>query len=256
MVQKSSKTLTYTHIKKPTKEIISYIDNRRKGVISSLKTRWPKFNRNCMGGIEPNVILTIAGISGSGKSSFANTLETDLIDLNPQQDVVVLSFSYEMLSSKQVGRKLSYKLKKTTSELYSGVEDPKARLKHSDYEEIVKQAEKIEKYPIFYVDSPGTIEEMRNTILHFMDKFPDKWLIIFLDHSLLVKSNQGDKEREMLADLQKMFMEMKKLGQNTIIQLSQLNRNIESSERITNPSLHYPMRSDLFGADSLFQASD
>lgn len=256
MVQNSSKVLAYKHIKEPTKEIVSYIDDRRKGIVKSLKTRWPKFNKHCMGGIEPNVIFTIAGISGSGKSSFANSLETDLFDMNPNEDFVVLSFSLEMLSSKQVGRKLSYKLKKTTSELYSGLEDPKAKLQHSDYEEVVKQATKIEQYPIFYVDSPGTVEDVRNTILHFMEKFPKKWLVIFLDHTLLIKAGQGEKEREVLFDLQKMFMEIKKLGKNTIIQLSQLNRNIESSERIMSPSLHFPMRSDLFGGDSLFQASD
>ena len=46
-----------------------------------------------MGGVEPNCIYTIAGVSGSGKSSFVNTLETDLIDLNSDEEIVVLSFS-------------------------------------------------------------------------------------------------------------------------------------------------------------------
>ena len=35
-----------------------------------------------MGGIEPNTVYTIAGISGSGKSSFANEISTDIVDLN------------------------------------------------------------------------------------------------------------------------------------------------------------------------------
>lgn len=51
-------------------------------------------------------------------------------------------------------------------------------------------------------------------------------------------------------------MEMKKYGRNTIIQLSQMNRNIESTERIQNISMHYPMRTDIFGGDSVFQSSD
>lgn len=41
------------------------------------------------------MIFTIAGISGSGKSSVANMLVMDLIDLNPDQDIVVLYFSLE-----------------------------------------------------------------------------------------------------------------------------------------------------------------
>jgi replicative DNA helicase len=95
--------LKYRHIKDPTTEIIDYIDKRRKGLTQSLRTRWTRFNNICMGGIEPNTIYTIAGISGSGKSSFANSLESDLFELNPNANFVVLSFSFEMLSSKQVG---------------------------------------------------------------------------------------------------------------------------------------------------------
>ncbi len=133
--------LTYRHIREPAEEIVEYIDNRRKGITRSLRTGWKKFNRSCMGGIEPNTIYTIAGISGSGKSALVNTLETDIILLNPHDDFVVLSFNFEMLSSKQVGRKLSYRLKKTVTELYSGnTNDTKARLSQDDYDLIVEHA--------------------------------------------------------------------------------------------------------------------
>ena len=131
MEQRSYKVLKYRHIEEPTKEILQYMDQRRKGTISSLKTRWKKFNDQCMGGIEPNTIYTIAGISGSGKSSFINSLETDLFDLNNKDEFIVLNFNFEMLSSKQIGRKLSYRLHKTTQELYSGYTDFK--LSYYDY---------------------------------------------------------------------------------------------------------------------------
>lgn len=92
----SNKTLEIKHISDATDEILNYINHRRKGIIKSLKTRWPKFNRQCMGGIEANVIYSICGISGSGKSSFANSLETDLFDLNPDERFVVLNFNFEI----------------------------------------------------------------------------------------------------------------------------------------------------------------
>ena len=56
--------LPYVHVTKPAQDILKYIDNRRKGIFKSLKTRWSKFNRQCMGGIEPGTVYTIAGISG------------------------------------------------------------------------------------------------------------------------------------------------------------------------------------------------
>ena len=256
MVQNSDK-LQYRHIKDATSEIVTYIDSRRKGAIRSLSTRWKSFNRQCMGGIEPNTIYTVAGVSGSGKSSFANSLETDLFDLNPNEDFVVLSFNFEMLASKQVGRKLSYKMKKTTSELYAGDVDA-AKVDNDEYRTLLTHAEKIKQYPIYYVDCPGTVEEVRNTIIDFYAKpeIRGKWLIIMFDHTLLIRLGPGEKERESLFKLQKMFMEIKKYARNTIIQLSQMNREIEDKERISNPVLHYPIRRDIFGGDSVFQASD
>ena len=96
MVQASSKILAYKHISSSTNEIVRYIKDRRSKQAKSLATRWPKFNKLSMGGIEPGIIMSIAGISGSGKSSFVNTLETDLIDLNQDEDIIVLSFSFEI----------------------------------------------------------------------------------------------------------------------------------------------------------------
>jgi len=210
-----------------------------------------------MGGIEPNTIYSIGGISGSGKSSFANSLETDLFDLNPNEDFVVLSFNFEMLASKQVGRKLSYKMKKTTSELYAGDVDID-KVSDDEYRTLLTHADKIKQYPIYYVDCPGTVDEIRNTIIDFYAKpeIRGKWLVIMFDHTLLVRLGPGEKERETLFKLQKMFMEMKKYARNTIIQLTQLNREIEDKDRINNPLLHYPIRRDIFGGDSVFQASD
>lgn len=259
MEQTSNKILSYKHIKKPASEILKYIDNRRKGITKSLKTRWNKFNRQCMGGIEPNTIYTFAGISGSGKSAFANSLETDLFELNPKEDFVILSFNFEMLSSRQIGRKLSYKMKKTTSQLYSStIElDRNSTLSNKDYEQAKTYAEEVIKYPIWYVDSPGTVDEIGNTIKHFQKEFfPDKWLIVILDHTLLTKTMSGVTERENLYNLQRVFMEAKKVGLTTILQISQMNRQIESNERLTNKSMHYPMRRDIFGSDSVFQSSD
>lgn len=252
MEQKSFNTLPFKSISEVADESLEYIRKRKDKTIVPLKTRWNKFNKVCCGGIEPNMIITIAGGSGSGKSAFANTLETDLIDLNPDQEIVILSFSYEMLSYRQVGRKLSNKLRKTTAELYSSDQS----LSNTEFNKIEEVADKIKKYPIYYIDTPSTVENMEKTIDYFHENIAKgKWLIVILDHALLVEG-QGESERGTIVDLQKMFIRKKKFSNTSIIQISQMNRNIEQPDRINNPSMHYPMRSDLAASDAIFQASD
>lgn len=253
MEQMSSKTLSFRHISTATNEAVEYIRKRKNHEIQSLRTRWNKFNKSCMGGIEPNTIYTIVGISGSGKSSFVNTLETDLIDLNSNQDVIVLNFSFEMLSSRQVGRKISSKLRQTTAELYSANNE----LTDDLLDRVEQTSQQIKSYPIYYVDTPGTVEDIASTINYFYEtKAKDKKFVIILDHTLLVEDQNRESALQVISELQKLFIKVKKLPNTTIIQLSQMNRNIENPERINNPSMHYPMRSDISSADTIFHASD
>ena len=234
-------------------EALNYIKARKEHNVISLATRWKKLNRCCMGGIEPNTVYTIAGISGSGKSSVANLIQTDLIDLNPNRDIVVLTFSLEMVGFRQIGRTLSNKLRRTTSDLYSSHQD----LDDDTYQKVINVSNQLKNYPIYFVDNPGSPEQVRQTILSFYDKYvkdKNKYFVIIYDHTLLTK--RIGTTIETMSELQEVFIQIKKLPLTSIIQLSQMNRNIESPERINNSLAHYPMRSDLSSSDSIFQASD
>lgn len=245
--------LPFKHISIATDEAVEYIYKRMTHEIEPLKTRWNKFNDMCCGGIEPGCVYTVAGASGTGKSSFVNTLETDLIELNPNRQLVILSFSFEMLSRAQIGRKLSNKLHQTTTQLYSASQD----ISKDNFNLIEKTAKSFEDYPIYYVDNAASVQRIEDTIVYFQETIAkDKWLIVILDHTLLVSSENYRDERMIISELEKVFIKAKKVGKTSIIQLSQMNRNIEMPERILNPTSHYPMRSDLSSSDSVFQGSD
>jgi replicative DNA helicase len=234
-------------------EAINYIAGRREHSITSLKTRWVKFNKQCMGGIEPNTVYTIAGISGSGKSSMANLIQTDLIDLNPNEDIIVLTFSLEMVGFRQVGRTLSNKLRRTTSTLYSSETD----LDDETFRKVIDVSNKLKEYPIYFVDNPGTPMQVDAIIKWFYNEYvkgTNKHFIIIYDHALLTK--QVGSVIETVSELERVFIQAKKLPLTSVIQLAQMNRNIEQPERINNPLSHYPMRSDLSSSDAIFQASD
>ena len=234
-------------------EAVNYIAGRREHNITSLKTRWMKFNKQCMGGIEPNTVYTIAGISGSGKSSMANLIQTDIIDLNPNEDIIVLTFSLEMVGFRQVGRTLSNKLRRTPSTLYSSETD----LDESTFKDVINVSNQLKKYPIYFVDNPSTPTQVNNIIRWFYDKYvkdTNKHFVIIYDHALLTK--QEGSTIETISELERVFIQAKKLPLTSVIQLAQMNRNIEQPERINNPLSHYPMRSDLSSSDSIFQASD
>lgn len=251
MEQQFTNIPEFRTIEQVADEATAYIDNRRKHLITPLKTRWKKFNKACCGGIEPNMVFTIAGISGAGKSALANLIQFDLFDMNSNQDIVVLNFSLEMVGYRNIGRAVSNKLRKTTSELYSADSD----LSDSDYSDVKKTVDIFKRYNIYYIDKPCSVDYIGKTIDYFHKNIAKgKWLIILLDHVLLVDGDGG--ERSTIVNLQKLFIEKKKLKNTTIIQLSQMNRNIEAPERINNPSTHFPMRSDLSASDAMFQASD
>ena len=206
-----------------------------------------------MGGIEPNTVYTIAGISGTGKSSFVNELTTDIIDLNPTEEIVILNFSLEMVGFRQVGRTLSNKLRVTTSTLYSSEKD----LDDETFRKVVAVSNQLKEYPIYFVDDPSTPAEVDKTIKDFYNAYvkgSKKHFIIVYDHTLLTK--HVGSAIETAAELERVFIQAKKLPLTSVIQIAQMNRNIESSERINNPSSHYPMRSDLSSSDAMFQASD
>ena len=220
-------------------EAINYIAGRREHSIASLKTRWVKFNKQCMGGIEPNTVYTIAGISGSGKSS--------------TEEIVILNFSLEMVGFRQVGRTLSNKLRKTTSTLYSSETD----LDDETFRKVIAVSNQLKEYPIYFVDNPCTPSEVEKTIRSFYETYvkgTKKHFIIVYDHTLLTK--QVGSVIETTSELERVFIQAKKFPLTSVVQIAQMNRNIESSERINNPSSHYPMRSDLSSSDAMFQASD
>ena len=252
-MERQSSNIPLIGIEQAAAQELAYIKGRRSGEIKSLKTPWEKFNRASMDGIEWGSIITIAGMSGSGKTTIVNELETGLFELNLTEDFAVLSFNYEMIARKLVGRKISKYLGKSVKQLYSA--DDEQNISDEEIAQITRYVETLNKYPIYYIDVPGTVNEIENIIMQFHADNPSKKIIVSLDHSILIKKMPGQNQIDALYDLGAMFTKVKKIPglHISFIILSQLNRDIEKVERKQDKRLHYPQKSDIFGAKKLAQ---
>lgn len=260
--QTSSRTpLPYKHVSDAVAQALEYMDGRRKGTVKSLKTSFPKLNKALLAGVEWGRIFTIAGLSGSGKSTICEQLKRDFVDYNKDQDFDILSFEFEMLGQDQVARNLSGKLDTSTKQLYSA----DVPLSDSQFDRVKELSKEIAEYPIYYVDDIGSVEDIRDTIIGFIEEQQlmqrQRGLVVTVDHVLLTKGRMGEDEKITIDRLTHLCVQLRKYyssrGMKIIfILLSQLNRNIETPERVLNPELHYPTKNDIFGASSLFYSSD
>jgi len=255
MEKNLSKPLPIIHVAAAATDELNYIKGRKAGRIKSLKTSLTKFDSAGINGLEWGSIYTIAGMSGSGKTTFVNQLEEEFFKYNPREDFLTLNFNFEMKARRLIGRKFSQGLGKTVKQIYSADESP---LDITDHE--VSQAESIAKslstQPIFYVDTTGNVEEMRATIMKMHKLYPEKKILVTLDHTVLVKKLGTQTATDKLYELLAMFNECKKIITSSYIVLSQLNREIEATDRRTVPKLHYPIKQDLFGGDACYMFSD
>jgi replicative DNA helicase len=249
------KSLGWKTIEEAAKEEFKYMQGRASGEILSMRTRFQRLNSITMDGFEWGSINTIAGMSGSGKTTWLNQLEEDFVNpaLN-SQNIAVLNFNFEMKSRRLIGKKVSSHFKKSSRDLYSadGTKlDSDSLNKIKDFLET-----KVITSPVFYSEISGDYEEVGDTIIDFSAKFPDKKIIVNLDHTVLVKNKDFDSQTDKMYKLLAEFNDLKKHLEVMYFLLSQLNRDIESTDRRIRPQLHFPIKSDLFGSDATYQYSD
>lgn len=237
------------------REALAYIKGRRDGTIQSLKTPWAKYNDAHVDGLEYGRIITLAGMSGSGKSAIGNQLEKELHLINPSQEFAILNFNFDMASTDIILRNTIAEFSISNKQLLSAHGN---RLPDHLYTQIEKYLSEINDNPnIFYCEYPKTPDQYYN-LCHYYYKSYGKALVIMTDHSVLFKRAASDNsQQDTLYGLADKSLRLKKEIPCIQIHFSQLNRTIEEVERRKkNSSLNFPMKKDIFGSDALYMASD
>jgi len=251
-MDKKSYSENFIHISEANKRALDEISYRKKYGFTGLKTRWRKLNSLSGGGFQWGFSYLIAGLSGSGKTTLANIIETDLFDFNSSKKFKILNFNFETEAYMNVIKKYSAKTHCSTDHLLSVGET----ISDEEFDALKVKAAELNKYEIYYFEKSGNVNQICTAALDFQKQNPEHKLVIMLDHTALVTMENEKDELELITRLARASMWLKKQIGCVIIFLGQLNSNIEDIERIRNDNLHYPVRSDLFGAKSVYNAMD
>lgn len=248
------KELKFQPIRKAVRQSIVVVDQARKGERPILLTKWPRLNRQLLGGLQPGKMYVIAGRPGSGKSAFSNQLIFDVLDMAhiEKKKVVVFYWSFEMPGYQQILRSASKDTGKNMAQLYSVDQ----ALDEGSFKLFMQSVHKFVKYPVYFQNRPMEVTHMRRSCEKFAASSPDTLILNLIDHSRLVPDSQTNIELERLNNLSKACMNMQSsIGDDSPrvinLLLSQLNRNIEKDDRAKNQ--YQPLLTDLFGGDSIGQ---
>lgn len=251
----NSKGLQIKQIGASIQETEDQIYSSMTGQRKIMRTQWNSLNRYLLGGFEFGQTYMLCGASGHGKSYMLNNLLQTFIDPTIQQHKCkILHFCFEMSASAEIIRKLS----SITSISYRDILSADKPLGDAKFAFLKQKLEEVKKQPIFFCETPGNRVDIYNTIKKMREKFPNENLVVSLDHALLVQQLPGENEVETLAELGKMFIQIRKEFNTLNILLCQLNDKIESSIR-RDPgaaSLHFPTKTDIHGSKQLYHATD
>jgi len=240
------KSYGFDSIKEAVQTSVDEVKTGMLGLRKVLPTKWPRLNRNLLGGLQPGKMYVIAGRPGVGKSAFSNQLIFDMLDNNPNKKVIVLYWSFEMPGHQQILRAGSKDVKTQVLDLLS-VEE---KLSQEAYEEYKSKVQAYNDYSIFFNSIPRTMPYIKEANASISAARPDDLIVNVFDHSrLIIGSDAKELDRLNLVSKGCMLMQAE-LGVVNIL-LSQLNRNIEQEHRAKNQ--YQPLLTDLFGGDSIGQ---
>ncbi len=255
---------------------LAIIEEERGGVQLGLYTEFPSLNRAMGKYFRFNTVNLWAGLSGHGKSYLLTLLTNNFLDyVNPDGIngkapfvPIVIHFCFEMSAHNEILRAVAKDLGVNYNYLLSSQYDEATGGYNiiSD-EEILTITKALEYYynkSILFFETPGNTVMIYNTVIHIVNSYKQKALenglqyefIINIDHTLLIDTLDEKSNLELMSNVGKLAIKLRKEVNGQINLLGQLNNNIEDVRRLTTPALHYPTKSDIYAQGQLYNACD
>ena len=264
------------------------INQERSGKQLGLKTRWSKLNIAVGKFFRFKMVFAIVGLSGHGKSALLNMILADFLNPRLNKDfkepVVIIHNSFEMSPVDEVLRNVSSKLEKSHLYLLSSEFQEEGKYNTIDdfeFNSISQALEEDEDLNHYYFEEPtNTMGLMKNIICgidYYKDKIiaqehdishldvvelqqlrleiPNPKVVVAIDHTLLVNQDKGDTVIDSMSKIAKLAIFLKKRGYMVAL-IGQLNGEIERPERLKNPDMHFPIKSDIYAQAQIYNACD
>lgn len=236
-------------------EIKEYASGKKQPVI---KTSLDCLNRVLGGGVPWKTCTIIAAPSGGGKTTLINAIDFELFDLNyKKQPFVYIFFSLEISPLMLIAKKACALLNTTLDKVLSF----KEKLSPEKIKRLESLLEPYKDLPIYFHSSSVTGDEIEAKVkaLHstYVKQNPNVGIVMVTDHAGLVSSDKDEEENKIISGFSKNLINIKNdIPKSITIVLSQFNSRIEEPVRLMTPTLHFPMKSDLFGSKTIWHAAD
>lgn len=243
----------------------------RSGEQLGLYTHYPAFDRSMGKYARFSNVNLYAGLSGHGKSYLLNSLTEGFTDKHKNAKFgflpIVLQFCFEMSAADEILRSCASDLGISYSHLLSSQYDKKSdsynRLTDEELLKVEAYLSYYENKSIIFIEVSGNVNLIYNTVEYFYTGYKKKEtpilkyaFIVNIDHTLLIdKLNESDL-LELMGNVGKVAIRMRKDFQAMVNLLGQLNNNIEDTKRLLTPTLHFPQKSDIYAQGQLFNACD
>lgn len=223
----------------------------KEGRFPSYPTAWDNFNRVYRGGLPKKAIVVVGGWPKEGKSFFIDNLIFGVLDTNPDEDIVVNYFTYEMEAT-EIFHRLAARINPNMQHTINNSWLPEFRQDTSRWLKAAVQQYQGRK--VFFFETPHTNGQYVETVTQQRAKYPQSHIINVLDHlRLVVDDAPGMLEERRIFQTMKDAIMLKKLDCTSII-ASHLNEDVlarmSMDGRYREPAVNM-----LFGARAIAQTA-
>jgi len=256
MTRETSKVLPTVSSKQAVANARRELEEGRDGKQRVLLTRWTHLNRMLVGGFRFGKYYVLAGMSGGGKSYMLNMIRKDFLSLEMNgrfpYKYRLIHFAFEMSAADEVLRTVGGNIKVAYQDLISAFK----RLPDDKYKEAVAYLSMMEDLDMDFVEVTGTTIQLENTIMQYQGRYPEHRLVVTLDHTLLTEYLNEKDEIQLVSNLSRMALRIRKSIGALVIFVSQLNDKIEDSTRLRAGNQQHPTKKDIHGAKAVYRDAD